>query len=396
MANNIRTNLLLILLLPGIASKINAQSSALAIADSLYHLDDFSNAIQKYQDITPKDQYILLQIAKSHKAKGTYTDALSYYEKAITEYSSDAVTKFEYAKLLTTTRKFIKADSVYSILVSDYPTNPNFQYRLGIAKKLLKDSTAITYFKKAFSLDSTHQKSCFQISKYYLKKRNYDMVWDTANLGLHSYPENVELISVLGQNFLLRKDYYGALPYFEKLLALNYKNEFVHSKLALCYNQTNNFKKAVVHFTEALKYNNKVPQRYSMLAYAYQRLENYEKALENYKMAIELKDLPIEEELFSIALVYRFKEDWEKAIKYAKLSLNENPKYVRAQYQLAMFADAYYKDPKIKLKYYNEYLTKYGQDKRRKYFNTIVEKRIIQLEEEIETNSTKLSNNKMP
>ncbi|WP_109302426.1 lipopolysaccharide assembly protein LapB [Aquimarina sp. AU474] len=392
MASNIKTNILLISLL-GLVSILNAQSPALAVADSLYHLDDFSNAIQKYQEVTPKDQYILLQIAKAHRAKGTYTDALSYYKKAITEYSSDAVTKYEYAKLLTTTRKFIKADSVYSILASDYPTNPNFQYRLGIAKKLLKDSTSITYFKKAFSLDSTHQKSCFQISKYYLKKRNYDMVWETANLGLHSYPENVELISILGQNFLLRKDYYGALPYFEKLLALNHKNEFVHSKLGLCYNQTNNFKEAIVHFTEALKYNNKIPERYSMLAYAYQRTENYDKALEYYKTALSLKNLPIEEELFSIALVYRFQEDWEKAIKYTKLSLNENPKYDRAQYQLAMFADAYYKDPKIKLKYYNEYLTKFGQDKKRRYFNNIIEKRIVQLEEEINTNTTKLRNN---
>ncbi len=387
MKNNLSFRLFLILVY-GVAARAEAQSSALAIADSLYQLGDYSNAIQKYEDIHPKDQYVLLQIAKSHKSKGTHNDALKYYEKVIVAHPSSTSIKLDYAKLLMTTRKFKKADSVYSTLVSEYPKNPNFQYKLGLAKKHLKDTTAITYFKKAFKIDSTHQKSCLEVSKYYLKKRNYEMVWETANLGLHSYPENVELIGILGQNFLLRKDYHTALSYFEKLLALHHENEFIHSKLGLCYSQTYAFKKAITHYEEALKYNDQIPARYSMLAYCYQKEEKFDKALENYKAALTLKDLPIEEDLLAIALVYRFQEKWEKAIQYSKLSLKENPNYGRAQYQLAMFADAYYKDPQIKLKYYKEYLKKFGQDKKGKYFNAIIEKRIAQLEKEIEVNTS--------
>ncbi|WP_109434224.1 lipopolysaccharide assembly protein LapB [Aquimarina sp. AU119] len=371
------------ILILGVVIEVGAQSSSLITADSLYHLEEYSNAIKKYQEIVSKDQYTFLQLAKANKAKGTYTDALNYYEQAIQIDSSITSAKLEYAKLLMTTGKIATADSVYTDLVSKYPKNPNFQYKLGLAKKKLKDTIAISYFKKAFQLDSTHQKSCFEVAKFYLKKRNYDMVWDTANLGLHAYPENVELISILGQNFLLRKDYYGALPYFEKLLQLNHKNEFVHSKLGICYSKTSEYKKAVIHFEETIKYNNNTPSWYSALGYAYQKIEKFDKALENYKIALELKDLPIEEDLFSIALIYRFQEKWEEAIRYIKLSLKENPNYDRAQYQLAMFADAYYKDPKIKLKYYKIYLKKFGSDKKGKYFNSIVEKRIAQLEEEV-------------
>ncbi len=79
----------------------------------------------------------MLQIARSHKAKGTYNYTLVFYEKAITEHPAFITTKLEYAKLLATTRKFIKADSVYSILVSKQPKNPDFQYRLGLVKKNL-------------------------------------------------------------------------------------------------------------------------------------------------------------------------------------------------------------------------------------------------------------------
>ncbi|GAA4272996.1 tetratricopeptide repeat protein [Aquimarina gracilis] len=380
---------LLLLLAFGVVVKAEAQSSALTVADSLYTLGDYSTAIKNYEKISPKDQYTILQIARAHKAKGTYNKALNYYEKAITEYPALASTKLEYAKLLTITRKLIKADSVYSTLVSEQPKNPNFQYRLGLTKKRIKDSTAITYFKQAFALDSTHQKSCFEIATYYLKKRNYDLVWEFANLGLHSYPENAELIGILGQNFLLKEDYYSALPYFEKLLALNHENEFIHSKLGLCYTKTNEFKKGAKHLEEALKYDDKIPSRYSMLAYAYQRMEKYEKALENYKKALALKDLSLEEELMSMAMVYRFQEKWEKAIQYVKLAIKENPDSDIAHYQLAMFTDAYAKDPKIKLKYYRDYLKKFGKNKNIAYFKKIIEKRIIQLEKEVNTYSEK-------
>lgn len=387
MANKKKHTILSLLLVFCLVFQAKAQSSTLTIADSLYSYGEYSNAIKKYQEIAPKDRYILLQIAKSHRAKGTYTDALSYYKQVLKNTNPTTSVKLEYAKLLMITGKLKKADSMYTDLVLKHPKNPDFQYRLGVLKKKLKDILAISYFKEAFRLDSTHQKSCFEISKNYLKKRNYDMVLKTANIGLHSYPKNVELIGVLGQNFLFRKDYDTALPYFQKLLKLNQESEFIHSKLGLCYSKTYEYKKAISHFNEVLKYNNKSPNTYSLLGYAYQQLKKYDNALEYYKKALALKDTPIEEDLLSIALVYRFQEKWEKAIQYAKLAIKENPNNDRAQYQLAMFADAYYKDPEIKLKYYTTYLEKFGTEKRN-YFNMIVKKRIVQLEEEIQ-NKTK-------
>ncbi|WP_082994809.1 tetratricopeptide repeat protein [Aquimarina megaterium] len=380
-------NRALIFILCMIIHQANAQSSALTIADSLYSFGDYSNAIKKYQKIVPKDRYIVLQIAKSHRAKGTYTDALSYYKQALKTTNLTTSVKLEYAKLLMITGKLKKADSMYTDLVLKHPKNPDFQYRLGVIKKRLKDTLAISYFKEAFRLDSTHQKSCFEISKNYLKKKNYDMVWKTANIGLRSYPENVELISILGQNFLFRKDYDTALPYFQKLLKLNQKNEFIHSKLGLCYSKTYEYKKAISHFNEVLKYDDKSPNTYSLLGHAYEQLKKYDNALEYYKKALALKDTPLEEDLLSIALIYRFQEKWKKAIQYAKLAIKEDPNNDRAHYQLAMFADAHYQDPEIKLKYYNNYLKKFDTDKK-DYFNMIVKKRIAQLEEEIQ-NKTK-------
>ncbi len=380
---------LFLIIVLGVVVTVEAQSSALAVADSLYNLGDYSNAIKKYEQIIPADQYTLLQIARSHKAKGTYNNALIYYDKAIAEYPAFASTQLEYAKLLTTTRKFNKADSVYSILVSKQPENPNFQYRLGLVKKNLQDSTAIAYFKQASELDSTHQKSRSEIAKYYLKKRKYDDVEDIANMGLRSYEENAELINILGQNYLLREYYSKAIPYFEKLLRLNHKNEYIYASLGLCYTKNYDFKKAVIHYKKALEYNDEIYIRHIRLAENYAKLEKYDKALESYKAAKALREFPIEEDLLNIAMTYRHQEQWENAIKYAKMALKENPNYIKAQYQLATFADAYYKDPQIKLDYYNLFKKKFEDHKDSKGFlNMLVNKRIGQLEQEI-ANSTK-------
>ncbi|GAA0711904.1 hypothetical protein GCM10009430_01820 [Aquimarina litoralis] len=364
---------------------IKAQKASLKAADSLYTIGNYTEAIKVYQNIDPKDDYILLKIAKAHKAKGTYADALVYYEKVLQLDTESLSVKLEYAKLLTTTRKYKKADSVYAGLVSQYPDNPNFYYQLGSVKKKQKDSTAIVYFKEAFKLDSTHQKSCFEVAKHFLKKRNYNKVEDIANKGLSSYSENPELINILGQNYLLRKYYYEAIPYFEKLVSLNHSNEYVHASLALCYHKNYDYKLAIAQYQEALKYNDQVPLRYTRLGDAYTSIKEYENALDSYRAALTLKDLPIEEDVMRIAMTYRHQEKWEDAIKHAKIALKENPEFIRAQYQLAVFADAYYKDPKVKLEYYNLFMKKFGKTKDAKnFYGFMVNKRITQLKKEIQ------------
>lgn len=365
-------------------SKIGAQTTDLRIADSLYSLENYTKAIKSYQKITPKNQHILLRMAQSHKAKGTYRDALKYYKKAI-QLNTDLISaKLEYGKLLMSTKKFKKADSVYSEMVLKYKDNPNFQYRLGLAKKKLKDTTAITYFQEAFRLDSTHQKSCFEVAKYYLKKRKYTKVKQIASQGLASYQENPELINVLAQNYLLRKYYSEAIPYFEKLITLNHGNEYVHTSLALCYHKNYDYKLAITQYQEALKYNDQDALRYTRMAKLYTHLEMHTEALANNTKALVLKNPPVEKEFLNVAMSLRHLKRWKEAIKYAKLALKENPEFVRAQYQLAVFADAYYDDPKIKLEYYQLFLKKFeDHEASMSYFNFVVKERIEKLEKEI-------------
>lgn len=382
------------LTVPFMLSKIEAQSTTLQVADSLYTVGEYSNAIKKYMSIDTKDQYTLLQIAKSHKAKGTYGDALEFYRKSVLKDTSNSIVSLEYGKLLMTTKKSSLADSVFTKLVAKHPQNPNFLYNLGLTKETLKDSVSIQFYKKAFDLDNSHQKSCYKVAKHFLQLREYDSVAKYANIGLSHYENNVELISILGQNYFRKERFDKAIPYFLQLIELNYKSEFIYRSLAISYHKEYEYNDALKYYKTLLTYDSQNAKIYNTIAEIYSKLQNHREAEKNYLIAIELLKYDLDKEYYRLAMSCRFQDKWEEAIRYMKKALKENPDNFSAQYELAVFADAYYKDPEKKLSYYNRYIQKFGQkdsspkDKKRsfmRFFEEKVQKRIHQLEQEIAT-----------
>lgn len=363
--------------------KAEAQTSALQIADDLYTSEYYSKAIESYQKINPKTNYVYWQLAKSHRAKGTYSNALSFYKKAATSDSTNNKLLLEYAGLLITTQKISLADSIYHKLVERHPDNPNFHYRLGLAKKTQKDSTAILYFKKAFKLDSTHQKSCYEVARHYLKKGQFRSAEKVARIGLTSYTENPRLLSILAQKYLLQEYYDQAIPYFEKIVELNQGNAYVYTSLGFCYDKNYNYKKAIKHYTRVLEYNQEDIELHTNLANVYQKSEKYQKALNHLLIVLELKNKPIENDLLKVAACYSAQKKGKKAFTYTQLAIKENPDFEMGYYQLAMYADKYYKDPKVKLKYYHKYLTKFENKEPNKYLQQKIQKRAKQLEIEL-------------
>ncbi len=388
-------SLFLFVLFAGIA-KHTAQPSV-KVADSLYTIGDYSAAIKTYTEITPKSDHILAQMARSHKAKGTYDDALAFYQQAIETNPKALIAKMEYGKLLITTKNFQKANGIFEGLVAKHPENPDFQYQLGLTKETLKDSAAIYHYQKAFDLDQTHQKSCYKVAKHFLVRREFDSVVKYAQTGLSYYKNNVELISILGQNYYKMERFDKAIPYFLQLVELNYVNEFVYRYLATSFYKEYEYKEALQYYKLLLNYDDENPRLYNTLAEVSSKLKNYKDAEKYYLTAIELLDYNLDGEYYKLAMTYRFQEKWEDAIAYMKKAIKENPGNINAQYELAAFADAYYKDPEIKLSYYNKYLDKFGEkedtnDKPTKvafkrFIQERVQKRISQLEQEIATDS---------
>ncbi|MAW96412.1 MULTISPECIES: tetratricopeptide repeat protein [unclassified Leeuwenhoekiella] len=367
-----------------LASQAEAQSvSALAVADSLYAVGNYSAAIAEYDNLDAKNASVYLKLARAHQAKGTLDDALSFYAQAATG-TDEVIAMNEYGKLLITKRKFKEADSVFTELLNAYTTNPDFYYQRGRAKEMMPhnikidatDSTItsekrlvphITDYKQAVALDSTHQKALGELAVFYLKRKEYAMVEKLAFKALESYPTNVEIIGTLAQSYYYKGWNEEAITWFEKLIELGQSTQFIHEKLGNSYYKDRMYKLAIEQYLEALKFSPEDAYLHFTLAKLYNHTEDLKAAETHGLFAILYKDLPLDEEYYTLSRTYEMKKDWANAMKYVNRSLAENPENKNAEYTKAIVADNYFEDRRAVLKLYEDFIEKYSKTDYAKY-----------------------------
>ncbi|PHR97893.1 MAG: hypothetical protein COA80_06455 [Leeuwenhoekiella sp.] len=367
-----------------LASRAEAQAvSASAIADSLYAVGNYSEAIAEYESLDKKDTSVYLKLARAHQAKGTLDDALNYYAQAATG-TDEVIAMNEYGKLLITKRKFKEADSVFTELINVYQTNPDFYYQRGRAKENIprnlkidaKDSTTtsaqrliphILDYKKAVALDSTHQKALGELAVFYLKRKEYPMVEKLAFKALESYPTNVEIIGTLAQSYYYKGWNEEAITWFERLIELGQSTQFIHEKLGNSYYKDRMYEKSIEQYLEALDFSPEDDYLHATLAKLYNHVEDLEAAEMHGLLAVLYKDQSIEEEYYTLSRTYEMKKDWKNAMKYANRALEENPDHKNAEYTKVIVADNYYEDRRAVLKLYEDFIKKYSDSEYAKY-----------------------------
>tara|TARA_R110002049_G_scaffold101379_1_gene245926 strand:- start:16 stop:1044 length:1029 start_codon:yes stop_codon:yes gene_type:complete len=322
--------------------KAEAQTSVLNMADSLYINGNYSKAIEQYKTYENQSE-VFDKIAKAYMAIGNYDEAIQNYEASIEANPEDALLKFEYARLLSQTKKYETAAEVFNNLVYIDDKNPNYHYELGLVLEKLNDSTAINRFNLAYQLDETHQKAIYKIAKYYLQKRKHDTVDVFADKGLESYPKNLELISLKAQNYYWKQDYREAVKWFEKLIGLGESSEFIYEKLSLSYGQHFNYEKALENRLKALKFNPNDATTIYVIGTYYFELNKFDKAEEYISRALKFIDRPLDAEYAKLATALNHQKKYPEAIAALKKAIEENPENDFTHFRLALTLETYYK-----------------------------------------------------
>lgn len=370
----IRYVLVVILLL---GFKAEAQSSALAIGDSLLVRGNYTKAIEAYlKHKNPKQ--VNTKIAKAYIALGNYDKAIEYYEQQLELVTKDELIMLDYAKLLSKVKKYEQASEVLHQLIDIDYKNPNYHYETGLVLERLKDSTAQNRFYSAYQLDNTHQKAIFKIAKRHLIKRNYDQVDYYADKGLKSYANNKELISIKAQNYYWQEDYKNAAKWFEKLLEINELTLFVHEKLSFCYSRLYEYEKAIEQCKLALKIEPRSATNLYILGQLYERNDDFINAEKYILASITLSDIPLDSEYMKLGYVYNLQGKHKEAIEAYTRATKENPESEEAHFFVVLTKDRYYKDLDTKLKLYEDYKKKFPKSR----LIVMVDKRISELKEE--------------
>lgn len=346
-------------------------------ADDYYANGKFTKAIETYKSVKNLDD-VYDDIAKSYMAIGNYDKALTFYELAKTANEDNLLVQYEYAKLLTRTKKYEKANQLFSSLIELDSLNPNYYYQLGLVLEKQKDTLAILQFNKTYSLDKTHQKAIFKIAKQQLIKRNFLDAHRFIDTGLESYENNVELISLKAQTYYHQEFYTHAIVWFKKLLALGEKSEFIHEKLSLSYAQNSDYEDAIYHRKQALNYNPYDANALYVIGTYYVSLNNFEKAEDYVKQALFIQDQSLSEEYQNLGTILNRQKKYEDAIKAFKKSLKEDPTNMMSEFFLLRTKDEYYGDLDSKITLYEQFIEKHEKS----YFITFAQKRLKELKEE--------------
>lgn len=375
----IRFTLFLIL---GCGLSVFSQEKLIKTADSLYSFGKQTEAIELLEDLDPKSEKIHLKLAKFLQANGRNEEALEHYKNVLVQSPERVLTTIDYGELLLESGNLHLADSLFSDLSEKYPENAGFHYRLGLVKEKKKDSTAIKYFFKTISKDFTHQGALYKAAKHHLKNSKPYNAITWCNSGLEVRPNNLSLLSILGQAYSASLQFEKAIPPYEKLLELGKSSEFILEKLAKAYRVTSQPEKAIQTYKMMLEINDMNSAVHSNLGALYLNSNKVEKAQQHFTMALLIKKQPVDREYLNIGLTFKRQEKFKEAFKNFELALEENPENERALLERAIAADAYFKDKDSILKLYEAYIQKYGESGRNDMLS-VAKYRIGELKSEI-------------
>jgi tetratricopeptide (TPR) repeat protein len=346
-------------------------------ADNLYANGNYTIAIEAYKSLENLDA-VFDEIARAYIAIGNYGEGLANYKKAIVSNPENALLKYEYAKLLTKTKNYEEANQLFNSLIRIDSLNPNYHYELGVVLEKQKDSTALNEFIKTFDLDLKHQKAIFKIAKQHIIKQKFELAHRFIDIGLKSYADNVELISLKAQAYYFQEYYTHSVVWFKKLLELGEKSEFIHEKLSLSCAQNSDYEDAIYHRKQALKYSPNNANAIFVIGGYYERLSDFEKAEDYISRALKLKDVSLSDEYQKLGTVLNRQKKYGKAIKAFQKAKKEDPSDIMSEFFLLRTKDEFYADLDAKIDLYEDFI----KAKDKSPFLIFAKKRLKELKEE--------------
>ncbi|MEJ1223212.1 tetratricopeptide repeat protein [Sediminicola sp. 1XM1-17] len=371
----------LIVLIIGLVSfNAGAQSSALQKADSLYRIGNYIPAINYYAAVGTIAAQI--QIANAYNAIGNYDKAIDSYKAVVDKNEAQVLAKFELGKLYLKTNQFLEALKVFQRLNIDRGNNPEFLYYEGRAwQELDSIESANKKFRRAVDLDSTHLRSTYQLGKHYLQQRKLDSVLYYVDHGLVFYENDVSLLNLKGLAYFNANKGYLALPIYEQLLELGENTTYVYEKLGVLYGLLYENERSKMAYQSFIELEPTNPKALYGLGNAYAKLKVLDSAAIYIKEAIVQQQIKLDKEYNALARIAVDQGDLKSAIAYYKDALQEDPEGYLYKYEICFLMDQFYKDPKMKLGCYSNYMETFG--KKKDYFSEFAQRRINELREEI-------------
>lgn len=359
---------------------LNAQTSNTVIADSLYATGNYAKAINFYAGAGGGNSG--LQIARAYNAIGNFEKAIAQYQSVVERHPDWHIARFELGKLLLKAKEYDGARILFSGLTVSGNDNPEYRYYLGEAfRELEQPASALTAYKKAFELDSTHLRSLFRLGKYFTIQQERDQALKYVDAALRFYESDVSFINLKALIYYNDNQYKEAIPWLEKVLELGENKGYVYQKLAYSYYKTWEFEKSKATYRHLIDVDAQNSEPYFGLAEVFRKNKQLDSAKIFINEAMDVQRPVFAESYSRLAEIARNQNDFKTALDFYRLAHEETPTDDMLYFNICTVADQFYKDPKVKLDYYQNFIARFG--KNLPYTSKIAIRRIKELKEEI-------------
>lgn len=278
---------------------------------SWYYIGASHYQLQSYEDSIDASQNYLKAAEKDDKVQqagsffiGMSNYQMKQYEKAIPALAryialSDKIqqkvepsARAALGRCYIFTNRFSEAIPVLTASAAELKTNANNYYYIGLAqRKLGRDDQAITALNQALAIDPKDADSLALLTSIHFSqlKQNPAVVKQLISVGerLVVVRNDEYAWGVLGQAYLIDKQYAKAAPLLDKYARAHADSSGAWYNLGLAHSQSSQWKPAAEALEQAVKLAPTGLAALLELAYVYESDKQYDKAMSAYERAYE-------------------------------------------------------------------------------------------------------------
>jgi tetratricopeptide (TPR) repeat protein len=325
----------------------------------------------------PENIEYLLRIAYCNTQLGRFRDAKMFYNKILGLDSLHTPALSALGSIWEQEANYKAAQACYQKLIEIDSTNSYYFKRNGYMEirhgRLL---SAVVSFLRAHALNESDIEVIDQLCNLYLALNSLESVGTMLEKGLRLDPDNIKLLYNKARLHQKQKDHPTVIQSIERAMALGDTSDYYQMMLGVAYINVDSVDRAVFHLESIVAREKDSEHTHHYLGLAYRSKGNLKKSVEHFEKAVE-KGVSSSIGAYHADLAMALEEDKQlkKAIThYQKAYEFSGDKKVL--FQLARANDLYYKDKRMALRYYEEYLnSKHGE-----YFD-YTQQRVRQLKE---------------
>ena len=146
---------------------------------------------------------------------------------------------------------------------------------------------------------------------------------------IKKYPNNFEVINLLGIISLQLKNYNEAIILINKAIGINPNHHALYNNLGVSYKELFEHDNAIKAFNKAIELNPIYAEAYNNLGIVYKNINQYDEAYKNYSKSIELK-VNYAEAYNNLGVLYKELKKYDEAITVFSTAIELNKNYYQA------------------------------------------------------------------